>query len=251
MSIYEQYGFGRIIALPHANPKLAKSLGFGIMSAPLHLAPARLSGFNVCPMSTKGCRKACLHTAGNPANMAGKTRARIARTKAFYGDREGFMAAVVSEIAGLQRKADRAGMRLAIRLNATSDIRWEAIPVFRDGHAFSHIMRAFPDVIFYDYTKIANRRNIPPNYHLTFSLSENNDAQALAALANGMNVAVVFDVKKGQPLPEFFSLCGVSVPVLDGDEDDFRRSDPKRHIVGLRAKGAAKNDKSGFVRSAF
>ena len=238
-----------LLSKPHANPKLAKGMQHGFLSAPLHLAPAKLSGYNVCPMSTKGCRKACLHTAGNPIAMERKHKARVERTRWFFQDRVAFMAKLVREIEALNKKADKLGMIAAIRLNATSDIRFEAIPCVRGGVNFANVMCAFPFTTFYDYTKLPNRRNIPNNYKLTFSLSENNDTQALAALANGMNVAAVVNVKKNEEMPISFDILGRSFPVLDGDMDDLRFTDPRGVIVGLRPKGKAKQDKTGFVRS--
>jgi len=238
-----------LLSKPNANPKLAKGMQHGFLSAPLHLAPAKLSGYNICPMSTKGCRKACLHTAGNPIAMERKHKARVQRTRLFFQDRAAFMAQLVREITALVCKADKLGMIAAIRLNATSDIRFEIEPCTRDGKHFGSIMHAFPDTIFYDYTKLPNRRNIPKNYKLTFSLSENNDAQALAALANGMNVAAVVNIKKNEEMPSTFTIMGKTFPMLDGDMDDLRFTDPKGVVVGLRPKGKAKQDKTGFVRS--
>lgn len=243
-AFYKRHRIGSLLARPIANPKLAKGLDFGILTSPMHLAPAKLAGYQVCPMSTAGCRAACLHTAGNPAYMAGKHRSRLIKTKAFFEDRDAFMLALVREIAKHSRKAEQLGMVCGVRLNATSDIRWETIPVF----GARNVMELFPETSFYDYSKIANRRNLPSNYRLTFSLAENNDLQALAALANGMNVAVAFNVRRGQPLPASFSLLGKSVPVIDGDVHDYRPADPRGVIVGLRAKGRAIGDASGFVR---
>jgi hypothetical protein len=105
---------------------------------------------------------------------------------------------------------------------------------------FQNIMLAFPNVIFYDYTKLANRRNLPPNYSLTFSLSEDNDKSAEQALANGLNVAAVF-----RKIPPTF----LGRTVVDGDVSDLRFLDPSGVIVGLKAKGKAKKDTSGFVRN--
>lgn len=245
-----EYGFDRLMTKPISNPKLAKGLAKGIMSAPLHLAPSDLSGWNVCPMATRGCIKACLHTAGNPAAMTGKDRARKARTRAFFEARPAFMVVLAGEIAALVRAADKAGMIAAIRLNATSDIRWETIPVVFDGRTYQNMMTAFPDVVFYDYTKIANRRNLPRNYRLTFSLAESNEDHAGLALRNGHNVAIVFDTKRNRPLPDCYTVAGITYRVIDGDVDDFRPSDPSGVIVGLRAKGKAIGDASGFVRKA-
>lgn len=243
-------GYHRLLADPIANPKVAKNGELGVLTAPLHLAPASLSGFNVCPMATAGCRKACLHTAGNPAYMAGKRKARIARTRHFFADRPAFMARLVREIERHEARAAREGMACGVRLNATSDVRWETVTCERNGQRYENVMVAFPDVQFYDYTKIANRKRLPANYHLTFSLAETNDAAAKLASDNGMNVAVAFHVPRGKPLPSMYPVGGKWLPVLDGDVHDYRPADPRGHVVGLRAKGKARRDRSGFVREA-
>ncbi|WP_291810319.1 hypothetical protein [Limnobacter sp.] len=252
------WGVSSLLAKPDANPKLAKGEKQGVLSAPLHLAPHNLSGYNVCPMATQGCAAACLHTAGNPAYQSGKDRARIARTQLYFGNRRLFFALLIAEIAAHEKAAKRKGMIAAVRLNATSDIRWESVRLITRGPNFSPIPETvfslFPNVVFYDYTKIANRRNLPVNYHLTFSLADGNDAQAVEAFHNGLNVAVVFDTKRNKPLPSTFSLMteqgGFDAQVIDGDKTDFRPSDGRGVIVGLRAKGDAIGDTSGFVRQA-
>lgn len=250
-SIIKGFGFTSLLAEPNSNPKLAKSLGIGVLSAPMHLAPASLSGYNVCPMATRGCIKACLHTAGNPVYMKAKRKARINRTRAYFEAREAFMIVLAREIELHVAAAWRQGMRPAVRLNATSDIRWESVPLVYRGEKRRNLMACFPDVQFYDYTKIANRKNVPSNYHLTFSLADGNDAQAHNAyFTNRMNVAVVFDTKRNRPLPATFNLLGFHAPVIDGDEHDFRPMDASNVIVGLRAKGKAINSRLGFVRKA-
>jgi hypothetical protein len=245
-AFYARHGIGSLLARPIANPKVAKGLDFGFLTAPMHLAPSSLGGFNVCPKATAGCKAACLHTAGNPAYMAGKARSRVKKTRAYFTDRDAFMVALTREIAKHALRAAELGMVCGVRLNATSDIRWETVPVMGE----RNIMSLFPNTQFYDYSKISNRRNLPPNYHLTFSLAENNDADALRAHVNGLNVAVAFDVPRGKPLPVSYVIEGHAIPVIDGDEHDYRPADPRGVIVGLRAKGRAIGDKSGFVRHA-
>lgn len=242
-------GVSGLLADATSNPKIAKSLGVDVYTAPMHLAPANLSGFEVCPMATAGCRAACLHTAGNPAYLHGKIKARNARTRAYFKARQAFMIVLVAEIAAHERKAAKLGMRCGVRLNATSDIPWENVPCVRDGQQFPNVMAAFPRTDFYDYSKRHNRRNLPSNYHLTYSLAENNDAHAIAAIDNGMSVAVVFNVKRNHPLPASYTINGRELTVIDGDKHDFRPADPRGVIVGLRAKGKAIGDKSGFVRA--
>lgn len=243
------HGIAYLLARPIANPKVAKGLGYGVLTAPLHLAPADLSGYNVCPMATLGCKKACLHTAGNPVYMTGKTRARNAKTRAYFEARAQFLALLAQEIAVYEAKAKRAGMTCGIRLNATSDIPWERVPVTIGGVTFPNLMTLFPNVTFYDYTKRANRKGLPSNYSLTFSLAEGNDADALQALRNGHNVAAVLHVGRNRPLPAGFTIGGIVWPVIDGDLHDFRPADARGVIVGLRAKGQAIGDVSGFVRA--
>lgn len=240
------------------NPKTEKGEKLGYWTAVLHLAPAKLSGFEVCAGRTAGCTTGCLNTAGRGGIVAGfgiatyadveagvrntVQTARINRTRRLFNDRAGFMAQLVKEVKAHVARAKRKGFTAAIRLNATSDIRWEASPFHVEGQS---IMALFPDVQFYDYTKLANRRNVPANYHLTFSLADGNMAQALQALANGFNVAAVF--RDVETRAHYMASQFLGYPVIDGDETDLRFLDQKNSIVGLYAKGAAKRDTSGFV----
>lgn len=245
--------------LTTGNPKVAKGQANGYLTSILHLAPSRMSGYNTCPMATAGCAAACLNTAGRGGLFAGVQTgvlsgadlvqaimdgritnkiqlARIARTKFFFEDRAAFMKQLVREIRNTIRLAAKHGLTPVFRLNGTSDIRWETIKV--DG--FDNIMAMFPTVQFYDYTKIANRRDLPANYHLTFSLAESNVNNAKVALDAGMNVAAVF-----RTVPAVF----LGHDVIDGDATDLRFLDPKGVIVGLKAKGKAKRDTTGFVQN--
>jgi len=146
-----------------------------------------------------------------------------------------FMAQLELEISAFIRKAEAKGYVPAIRLNGTSDIRWENVKV---GGA-PNIFARFPNVQFYDYTKVPNRPMDIPNYHLTFSLAESNESDALAELGRGLNVAIVFDTVPAEYLGR---------RVIDGDESDLRFLDPAGAIVGLYAKGDARRDRSGFVK---
>lgn len=239
------FKFESALTDPESNPKVAKNGKQGVLSSPLHLAPASLSGFNVCPQASKGCIAACLHTAGNPLYMQAKHASRIEKTKAYFSNRKTFLALVAFDIAALKRKADKAGMLCGVRLNATSDIAWEAVAVEVDGIRYANLMDAFPDVAFYDYSKVTKRvikfaqGLMPANYHLTFSKTESNDNDVISVLNAGGTVAVVFEKK----LPETWN----GFPVLNGDDHDFRPLDLPGHVVGLKAKGEAKADQSGFV----
>lgn len=220
--------------LTYSNTKVLKGTGRGFLTAILHLAPHKLSGYNVCPKATKGCSAACLNTAGR-GKFTKIQNSRIRKTKEFFESRDIFMAQLIKDIKAVVRKANREGLTPAIRLNGTSDIRWETVSV----GDFANLMAMFPTVQFYDYTKIPNRRNIPANYHITFSLAEDNDTEAVTAIGNGYNVAAVF-----RNAPNTF----MGLPVINGDDTDLRFLDIKGCIVGLSPKGDAKKDTSGFVR---
>ena len=215
------------------NTKTVKGEAMGYMTFIMHLAPSTLSGYNTCPMASKGCAAACLNTAGR-GRFTATQEARIRKTRWFFEDRATFMAQLVKDIQAAIRKAERETMTPVFRLNGTSDIRWENIPV----GGRRNIMEMFPSQTFYDYTKLQNRVNLPSNYHLTFSRSEENYTAVDTMMAQGYNTAIVFD-----SLPAVYN----GYKVIDGTETDLRFLDPKNVIVGLLAKGKAKKDLSGFT----
>lgn len=230
-----------------ADAKTVKGEKKGFLTGILYLAPHTISGYQTCPKASDGCKAACLYTAGRGVYNSVQT-ARINKTKLFFENRDFFMAALVSNVESLIKKAKKMKLTAAIRLNGTSDIAWEKFKVIRDGKEYASIMEAFTEVQFYDYSKVLGRTKALslPNYHLTFSLSENNDSDAVKALAQGYNVAVVLDIKKSDPKPEMWG----GYPVIDGDESDVRFLDKKGVIVGLSAKGQARKDNIGFVRKS-
>ena len=215
------------------NTKTVKGEAMGYQTYIMHLAPSTLSGYNTCPMASKGCAAACLNTAGR-GRFTATQEARIRKTRWFFEDRPTFMVQLVKDIQAAIRKADRETMIPVFRLNGTSDIRWETIPV----NGRRNIMEMFPSQTFYDYTKLQNRVNLPSNYHLTFSRSEENYTAVDTMMAQGYNTAIVFD-----NLPAVYN----GYKVIDGTETDLRFLDPKNVIVGLLAKGKAKKDLSGFT----
>jgi hypothetical protein len=225
--------------LNSGNSKTRKGEKKGFTTYGIHLAPASLSGFNVCDSSSAGCRWACLNTAGR-GKMSSVQRARIAKTKLFFKDKQKFLAELWVEITKSIKSSAKKGMTPCFRLNLTSDLPWEKIKF--NGQS---VMEAFPDVQFYDYCKSPERMtkfvngDMPANYHLTFSRSETNGALALAFLKSGGNVAMVF--RKSLPATYF------GHEVIDGDETDLRFLDGKGKIVGLKEKGLAKKDETGFV----
>lgn len=222
--------------LSTGNPKLLKGEKQGYMSFVLHLAPANLSGKETCAKRTAGCTAACLNTAGRGGMFKkGETtnviqQARIRKTKMFFEQRDEFMKLLEADIRLGIKQAEKKGMIPCFRLNGTSDLAWEKYG----------IIEKFPEVQFYDYTKIRGRKvSHLTNYHLTFSKADGNDMDARLAAHGGMNVAVVFR----KELPETY----FGKNVVNGDETDLRFLDPKGVIVGLKAKGKAKKDTTGFV----
>jgi len=217
------------------NAKTVKGQSKGFMTGILYLAPGKLSGLvNVCPHASAACDALCLYYAGRGA-FNSVQKARTAKTVFYVKDRETFLATLKENVASVIRKAKAKRMQPVIRLNGTSDIGWERYTV----------IQAFETTRFYDYTKSFQRMmafldgKLPSNYSLTFSRSETNEAQCLEVLKRGGNVAVVFR----KELPTHWQ----GYRVINGDENDLRFLDPKGVVVGLKAKGKAKTDTTGFV----
>jgi hypothetical protein len=236
----------------YVNQKTYKARALGYLNAIHYMAPASLSGFNLCPKASAGCKALCLGwTSGQagmvPANAPNKIntvrQSRIDKARRFMKDRKAYMVDLVRAIELAAAKAQRAGMLLCVRLNGSTDVAWEGIGCERFGIKRRNVFEAFPAVQFVDYTKLPGRfkRALPHNYHLTLSRSETNERECIAALAAGVNVAVVF----AGDLPEQWN----GYMVVDGDKHDLRHLDPKGGVViGLSPKGrVAKRDTSGFV----
>ena len=216
--------------LSTANPKIQKGTKMGYLSFILHLAPSTLSGRNTCPKATAGCIAACLNTAGRGGmfkrgeNTNVIQKARIRKTVQYFEQRDEFLADLEADIRKAIKFAEKQGLTPVFRLNGTSDLSVEKWG----------IIEKFPTVQFYDYTKVLGRKVAHlPNYHLTFSKADGNDADVAEALMQGMSVVAVYD-----KIPE-------GVP--SADETDLRFLDPKGIMLGLKAKGRAKKDYSGFV----
>ena len=237
--------------LSTGNPKVLKGMKEGFNTYILHLAPANVSGYETCAMRTEGCTIACLNLAGRGGMMKrGETtnviqEARKRKTRLFFENRDAFMAMMVKDIELGLKQSIRLNLIPVYRPNGTSDLAWEKYECIRNGVTYPNIFAAFPEVQFYDYTKILGRKvKHIPNYHLTFSAADGNDADVLKAIEQGYNVAVVFGLKKTEAMPETY----LGRPVFNGDESDLRFLDPKGVVVGLYAKGKAKKDTTGFVK---
>lgn len=226
------------------NAKTTKGEALGYLTGIMYLAPAneaKVYGVpNACPFASAGCKSACLFTAGRGA-FNNVREARINKSRKLFAGLKWnstphaeALESLRNDIASLERKAIRGGLKPAVRLNGTSDY-----PV----HAWG-LMEQFPGVQFYDYTKDTLkmseylRGKLPRNYHLTFSRSETNGAKAREMVEAGALVAMVFKA----PLPKKY----LGAKVLDGDESDLTFTRGKG-ILGLKAKGKARKDLSGFV----
>ena len=228
-----------LISKPTANKKVEKNMKLGVLTSPLHLAPADMSGYNTCSSSTEGCREVCIHKQGNPAYMQQKEKSRIAKTKLYFEERDAFLTLLVDDMSWLKRKAERMALKPAIRMNATSDVPWERIK--HNGTSITDIAHQ-QGITVYDYTKVLKRALSQP-YHITFSRTEDNDADCVKVLKAKRNVAVVFHVTKKVPLPTTWK----GYRVVSGDDTDWRPSDDMGVVVGLMAKGTGRQDMSGFV----
>jgi len=240
MANYKLLGVG-------TNAKTIKGDGSEYLTAILYMTPYKVMVdgklFNSCSMAAMAsCIEGCLYTAGR-GRMTNVQTARQRKAEWFYRDRVGFMKQLYHDIQKFSNYCKKRGIQPCVRLNGTTDIRWEFIPVMP--HNKMNIFQEFPDVQFYDYTKIPNRKVADyPNYHLTWSYSAANpkyEEHFWDVIRNGMSVAVVFR----KPI-NMTTWRGYKV--VDGDKDDLRFLDPQSSIVALYAKGAAKHDSTGFVQ---
>ena len=225
----------KLLSKPETNSKLVKNKKINVDTWSLSLAHSDLSGYNVCPMANKinskdlnsklsNCSSCCVAANGMAQVFASVLEARIKKTIAFKEDTDNFMDALVIEVAKAIMESQLKGNIPTFRLNTYSDIRWELIKI--DGY---NIFELFPNITFYDYTKIPNRR-VPKNYELTYSYWGNLEHLQIA-LNNDKNVAIVFE-----ELPKTF----LNRKVVNGDLNDLRTidNDGKNVIVGLKFKGS-------------
>jgi hypothetical protein len=217
------------------NPKTIKGQKYKVMTAILYLAPAKISGFNVCPFADD-CALTCLNTAGR-GQMNSVQLGRINKTRWYFLERKTFMIQLHKEIKRHINRCKIKGYKPAFRINGMSDLKIENMG----------LIETYSSAQWYDYTKNPIRMKkfiagkFPPNYHLTFSLGSSNKSDAKEILKLGGNVAVVFRNKK---LPKNY----MGFKVFNADKTDLRFKDPKNIIAGLYAKGKARYDDTGFVQ---
>jgi len=217
------------------SPKTAKGEKLGYLSAIAYLAPHTMATpKTVCPFSTPACRAGCLYSSGT-GDLPRQANARANRTRLWRDDPSAFLGKVAMEILDLSMLAADAGVSLAVRLNGTSDIFFEQY-LAPNGLT---LMETFPSVQFYDYTKapLSVRGPIPENYHLTYSMADDNAVESAAYLMAGQSVAVV--VPDDSHKIGWFVLGDREINIVDGDEHDLRFLDEPGSLVMLRPKGKA------------
>jgi hypothetical protein len=223
----------------NGDAKTVKGVKKKVLTAILYLAPAKISGYNMCPMAELAkCDGPCLNLAGR-GQMKSVQLSRIRKTLYFMQFRDQFLEQLWGECVTHANAADRLGYEPAIRLNGTSDNRWEVF--WWDAMVDLHEEHG---IKFYDYTKIPNR-NVPDKnvYDLTFSYSGVSDFKTNVRKAMDANMRMAVVVRERGVIPE--SIFGMSC--VNGDEDDIRYRDPDGVAVILYAKGSATRDTSGFV----
>lgn len=213
----------------------------------LYLAPSDIIGtHNLCPMASAGCKASCLYSAGR-GRFSNVQLSRINKAKFWAYDREAFYIQLADELLKIHDKAidlnNGTFQQIAIRLNGTSDI--DHLNLLQRYTGINFLDPFYSNLLFYDYTKNINvyKRYFGSNYKLTFSKSETNFDECLEVINMGGNIAAVFSAE----LPDEYG----GIKVINGDESDLRYFDPANVIVGLKAKGDAKKDTTGFVINQY
>ena len=206
----------------------------------LSLAPYKQNakGVNLCPKASKGCALACLFTAGR-GKFTNVQQARINKTNYYLFDKQKFMDQLAKEINKIALKSTITNEKFALRLNTLSDVdfvyqlkKYADLDLLNDD--------TYKNIIVYDYTAIIGKvkKYLGTRYHLTLSRKEDNEQDVMEALEMGGNVAIVF-----KELPKTYK----GYRVVDGDKTDLEMTKYKNVVLGLKAKGDAKKDTTGFV----
>lgn len=229
----------KLLTLPNENLKLTHSGRDAVAGYGLSLAPASLSGWNVCRYSTAGCRSACLNTAGK-GRFPMQQRGRVWKTRWLAADPASFLRVLVHEIDSIPvAKWAAAGFVVSFRFNVLSDLPWETIAPWIVSRLLARGIR------LYDYTKYPTaRRGGVAGYELCQSAHEKTTAAAIRSAAHPV---VVVDITRGRPLPETY----LGRPVVDGDVSDARFLDPAGSVVLLRFKNVSTTSRRAAVASGF
>lgn len=240
-----------------------------------YLQPAgasKIPGCNTCGSNTKGCTAACLGGSGQLGLASGEI-AKEARTAMAWKEPAKYLGLLHNQIGLREKTAEREGRNPVMRLNGTSDIGWHRIP------AGAVLIGSRPNTRFSEYTKfntgdVVEHEDYNPynNYEWIHSLTERTTVGRIHQIVNTQtdrgfrNIAVPFNMKKGDAVPDSMTLRdrsggSIDLPVVKhegtsvGDLHDIRVEDPQvGGIVALRAKEITQGgkrgvfDESGFIR---
>lgn len=231
----EEHFIGNLFGKGESNTKIAKDTEKAVclyLSLYPHKVPNRPELGNICEWASKGCAAVCLNTSGYAGVFPDVVRGRIARRVLYQTDFPRFERMWHYEMEKALKKAEYMGRPLVVRPNTYSDIDWHG--------KHPDLIERYPTARFHDYTKDQNkyerflRGEHPPNYHLTFSRSEDNQEKCLEYLGRGGNIAVTSHI----PQPPMW----YGYRTINGDESDLRMDDPKNVVVWLKAKGKARKN---------
>jgi len=220
------------------NPKTIKGQKYGVLTFILYMSSHKESGVNLCAMADiAGCVDDCLKNQGR-GQMTSTQMSRLRKTLFYLQYFEEFMAMVKKELSLGLAYAERHGYKLAVRMNGTTDIRWELriwnymVEMYRKG------------LQWYDYTKIPNRL-VPCSkvYDLTFSYSGKKEYLPYLDKAIKLGMRIAFVVRYANLIPKTF----MGMEVLIGDDHDIRYIEPQGTAIALTAKGSAVHNTNGFV----
>lgn len=220
-----------LLVTNNGNTKIKKSAeGSGYKIASLSMAPDDLICQN---RKIAECDLDCLFKSGRGA-MKVVERSRRAKTRLWHTDRDLFLKILRKDIEAHIRSSKKADLIPAVRLNTISDIPWEDYGIFQD----------YPELIGYDYTKIADRLGkTPPNYSLMFSFSQalGYRAEVDKVIETDFPISVVF---RGG-----FPARFLGREVIDGDRSDLFNLEARGKVIGLKLKGgkAIQSSDSPFI----
>ena len=227
----KQTGLSYIGAVNNST-KHEKAYTFNELVYTIYFAPAKMSGYEVCPKRTEECTLLCLNESGHnrmDIRENNINKSRIKKTQLFFEEREFLVRWIIDEIKSAKSKAEKLGYQFSVRLNNTSDISPEMFYI-NDNGIKKNLLQIFSDVQFYDYSKVANRITLVKkykNYDITFSYSGHNMTECVNMLSNKVRVAMVFN-----KVPQKY----MNFKVVDGDKYDMRYRDKKNVIIGLKFK---------------
>ena len=201
--------------------------------------PIRLASLSLYPNNrlcagakAAGCMDGCISNSGRALIFSSVNKSRQAKADFYEQDQALFIETLKRELSNFDKLCRKQGVQGVVRLNVFSDIQWEK-------HG---IPQAFPNLFFYDYTKLAARLGkTPENYKLMFSYSGRSQyaKQVAIALKTDVPMVVVF---RG-PMPEYF----LDRPVVNGDASDLDNVFAGRVVIGLKEKRTLVQADNGFV----